>query len=118
LQANSLGIGTFLYTLSDMQNVISRKISHKVKHQLESVGWKDTNVERTGRVTRRAMRLAIWDVQNKFYKQLDETTKKRGLMISEKKGAEDKVGYWKDVAEKTKVMDASVQSIEFPDAKK
>ncbi len=85
---------------------------------MESVGWKETNVERTGRVTRRAMRLAIWDVQNKFYKQLDETTKKRGLMISEQKNAECKVDYWKDVKAKSEAMDESVLSIEFPDAKK
>lgn len=111
-----LGIGAFVYTLTDMEQVLSKKMSRKVRKQLQQVQWTENHVERTGRATRRALRLSIWDLQNRFHRQLDETTKKRSRIEAERDEAEKAVAYWSGMISKTETLEASVESIDVSDA--
>ncbi|KAJ3094939.1 mitofusin, partial [Physocladia obscura] len=74
------GVGMFLYSLSDMKNVVDRKVLGKIKSHLKSVGLVDANSERIARGTRRVLRLAIWEFRNQFQRVLiDAQHKRQGL---------------------------------------
>lgn len=111
----SIGIGTLIYQLMDMRSTLSRRISRKVRAQLIAMEWTANHVERTGRATRRALRLSIWDLQNRFYRQLEETKKKREGMEKEKQEAEKGVRYWTGMKERTEGLEKEVDEINVSD---
>ncbi|KAJ3382108.1 mitofusin [Chytriomyces hyalinus] len=77
------GVGLFLYSLSDMRNVVDRKVLGKIKTHLVSAGLVDANSERIAKGTRRVLRLAIWEFQNQFQRVLiDSQVKRQGLVES------------------------------------
>jgi hypothetical protein len=98
-----------------MEQVLSRKVSRKVRKQLQREQWTQNHVERTGRSTRRSLRLSIWDLQNQFYRQLDETKKKRSKIETERDEAEKAAEFWKGLLGQTAKLDASVQQIDVTD---
>ncbi|KAJ3205644.1 mitofusin, partial [Entophlyctis luteolus] len=75
------GVGLFLYSLSDMKNLIDRKVLGKIKSHFKSVGLVTTNSERIARGTRRVLRLAIWEFQNQFQRVLIESQHKRQDLV-------------------------------------
>ncbi|KAJ3075833.1 mitofusin [Podochytrium sp. JEL0797] len=75
------GIGLFLYSLSDMKQVVDRKVLGKIKTHLTNVGLVTANSTRIAKGTRRVLKLAIWDFQNQFQRVLiDNQTKRQGLV--------------------------------------
>ncbi|KAI9019829.1 P-loop containing nucleoside triphosphate hydrolase protein [Hyaloraphidium curvatum] len=109
------GVGAFIYTLTDMESVLSKKMSRKVRQQFQQMQWVENHVERTGRATRRALRLSIWDLQNRFYRQLDETQKKRSRIEADKEEARKAAEYWKGMVDQTGKLEEAVQRIDVTD---
>ncbi|KAJ3027445.1 UNVERIFIED_CONTAM: mitofusin [Siphonaria sp. JEL0065] len=82
------GVGLFLYSLSDMKNVVDRKVLGKIKSHLTSVGLVDANSERIAKGTRRVLRLAIWEFQNQFQRILLDSQGKRQDLVEMRTRAE------------------------------
>ncbi|KAJ3338040.1 mitofusin [Gonapodya sp. JEL0774] len=107
-----LGIGFFTFAISDMRHVLSRKISHKVRRHLQETGWAQFQVERLGRNVRRTLRVSIWDVQNRFYRRLQEHQKTRKALEEERSEVHGAKRFWDEIGGR---VGASLDALEDVD---
>lgn len=98
-----------------MEHVLTRKMARKVRQQLQQLQWAETHVERLGRATRRDLRMSIWDLQNRFYRQLDDTKKKRSQIETIRDQADKALQFWNAVLGQTSGLESTVETIDVED---
>ena len=106
-------MGLFLYTLSDMKNVIDRHVVDKMKTHLIRAGLVTPNAERISRGTRRVLRLAIWEFQNQFQRALNESQLQRSEQIEIRTRAEIRKDAYKAMATRANTLKIMIDKIEL-----
>ncbi|KAI8620171.1 P-loop containing nucleoside triphosphate hydrolase protein [Chytriomyces sp. MP71] len=107
------GVGLFLYSLSDMKNVVDRKVLGKIKSHLITAGLVDANSERIARGTRRVLRLAIWEFQNQFQRVMIDSQMKRQDLVEKRSKAEMNKDEFRALGARVSTLQRIVQEIDL-----
>lgn len=108
-----IGIGVFLYVLSDMKNSVERRVVRKMHEHFAEVGFVESNVERIAKGTRRVLRLAIWEFQNQFQRILNENQRKRETQMKDINKAESSKAFYDDVSRRATSLMREVDVIDL-----
>jgi mitofusin len=111
-----LGIGFFLYVLSDMKSVVDRKVITKMKGHLQDAGLVDRNAQRIAKGTRRVLRLAIWEFQNQFQRILTESQTKREHQEELRTQAELRKDSYRALAARAATLQRMVSEIDLEES--
>ncbi|KXS17577.1 P-loop containing nucleoside triphosphate hydrolase protein [Gonapodya prolifera JEL478] len=106
------GVGFFAFAVSDMRHVLSRKIARKVRKHLEDTEWAQFQVERLGRNVHRTLRLSIWDIQNRFFRRLEDAKNTRKTLEDERLEVDSAKSFWDDLGRR---VSSSVEAVEEVD---
>jgi len=77
----AVAIGMTWYVILELPSTVPRTIGRRIKKSLKdtasrnSEGWIEANAERVGRETRKVLRLASWDLQQRIVTAIDERAK-------------------------------------------
>ncbi|KAJ3195892.1 mitofusin [Irineochytrium annulatum] len=107
------GVGLFSYVLSDMKDVVDRKVVGKLQQHLSRAGFMEANSARIGKGIKRVLRLAIWDFENQFQRILGESQKKRENQTRMRVAAELAKDTFKELATRATTVQNMVTDVDL-----
>ncbi|KAK9471495.1 P-loop containing nucleoside triphosphate hydrolase protein [Dipodascopsis tothii] len=88
------GICGVVYLISDVPNVVPRKLARKLKDELEAVDYVHTNSDRISKECRKVLRFPMEDIRVGFQKVLDEVATQKTERTSQMEQAETASKYF------------------------
>ncbi|KAI9202193.1 uncharacterized protein BJ171DRAFT_187251 [Polychytrium aggregatum] len=109
------GVGLIAYSLSDVKATVQNQVRTKMVEHLERTRFAETNKTRIAKTFRRVLRLAMYQFQNQFLKDLEERTQKLSQQRQRKETANETVSFFHSVIKHVKRIEEALDQIDLED---
>lgn len=100
------------YLVADMRHAVERKLARKVRNHLRDAHYSDTQAYRIARASRKALRLAGWDLNTRFQRAVEAQEQQRENQTRVAKVSGEAAAYFAEVLAKAEELAMLVGAVE------